>query len=132
MGFPSPATDYVERNLSLDSRCNMRSPSVFLFKASTDSLTSGIKKNAILVIDRALKPMDGSIIAADILGEFKLVRVRLYPHPHLEELERPERRISLRENELLEGEGSLCFGVVTHCLNGMRDGEFDEGPFPMD
>ncbi|ORJ23922.1 S24 family peptidase [Rouxiella badensis] len=79
MGFSSSATEYVEKTLSLDSLCNMRGAPVYLFKASTASMRVGIKKDAILVIDRAITPVDSSIIAFYILGEFKILMQRLGP-----------------------------------------------------
>lgn len=119
MGFPSPATDYTENRLSLDALCNTHGASVYYFKTSTESLRAGIKAGALLVVNSALKPVDGSIIAAQVNGQFRLVRYRTSPLVHLEELNNPERRISLTEQEAND-EGELCFGVITHVLNDVR------------
>lgn len=119
MGFPSPAQDYTESRISLDGICNTRAPSVYLFKADADSSLDGIKKGALLVVNRDSKPHDGSIIAAKIDGAFKLVRYRTVPQVHLQELNHPDRRLSLTDAEASDEEG-IFFGVITHVLNDVR------------
>lgn len=119
MGFPSPAQDYTESRISLDGLCNTRAPSVYLFKADADSSQDGIKKGALLVVNSDSKPHDGSIIAATIGGRFKLVRYRTVPQIHLQELNNPERRLALTDDEV-SGEEGICFGVITHVLNDVR------------
>lgn len=119
MGFPSPASDYTEKTLSLDVLCNTHGASVYYFKAGTDSPRAGIKKGALLIVNSAMAPADGSIIAAQLNGEFRVVRYRTLPLVHLEELDNPERRIPLSEQEA-HGDGELCFGVITHVLNDVR------------
>lgn len=120
MGFPSPATDYVENRLSLDELCNTRAPSVYIFRACTLSRRAGIIAGALLVVNSALKPVDGSIIAARLNGEFRLVRYRTVPILHFEELEHPDRRLPMAEDVDMDGGGAVCFGVVTHVLNDVR------------
>lgn len=129
MGFPSPAADYVENRISLDLMCNTHGASVYFFRAASASLRAGIKKDAVLIVNSALKAVDGSIIAAQLKGEFKLVRYRLNPEPHLEELSNPEQRLPLLANEVEDMDTGMCFGVVTHCLNNLRTEEFDAEPF---
>jgi DNA polymerase V len=119
MGFPSPAQDYTESRISLDGLCNTNRPSVYLFKADSDSSQDGIKKGALLVVNRDSKPSDGSIIAATIGGSFRLVRYRTVPQIHLQELNHPGRRLALTDSEASDEEG-ICFGVITHVLNDVR------------
>lgn len=57
-------------------------------------------------------------------GEFHLRRMRLYPNRYLEHLE-DGRRESM---DCDGGEDDGVFGVVTHCINDMRNGEFDDNP----
>lgn len=119
MGFPSPAQDYTESRISLDEICNTRAPSVYVFKADADAPQDGIKKGALLIANSETTPQDGSIIAATIGGDFRLVRYRTVPRVHLQELNNPDRRLSLTDAELSEGDG-ICFGVITHVLNDVR------------
>lgn len=120
MGFPSPAQDYTESRLSLDGLCNTNAAHVYLFKSDTDSPHNGIKKGALLVANSDSKPLDGSIIAATIGGNFRLVRYRTVPNMHLEELNNPERRLPLTGAEMGDGDEGIFFGVITHVLNDVR------------
>ena len=55
-GFPSPADDYIENNLSLSELLIKNQLSTFLMKASGDSMTEvGINHNDILLVDRSLE-----------------------------------------------------------------------------
>lgn len=38
MGFPNPAQDHLERQISLDELLGLREPSVYLFKMGTDAM----------------------------------------------------------------------------------------------
>ena len=70
-GFPSPAGDYVENPINMNELLIQRSSSTFLMRfKGNDMLLSGIKHNAILVIDRSLKAKNGDIIVACVEGEF--------------------------------------------------------------
>ncbi|QCR38975.1 S24 family peptidase [Nissabacter sp. SGAir0207] len=117
MAFPSPARDFVAAPLSIDSLCNIYSPTVYLFRATHSSRLEAIKHGAVLVIDRALTPRDGSIIAAALNGEFQIVRYRTIPRVHLEKLDHPEQRLALTDEEIADNGAGICFGVVTHILN---------------
>ncbi|MFC7506667.1 S24 family peptidase [Pantoea stewartii] len=114
MGFPSPAQDFVEDRPSLDMLCNTNAASVYLFKTETESALAGIKKGALLVCNSANKPLDGSIIAANIGGQFKLVRYRTVPRLHLEELNNPDRKISLTAEEVGDSDEGFCSGNHAH------------------
>jgi len=120
MGFPSPATDYVEQRLSLDAISNNHGAGVYLFKADLESPTAGIKRGAVLVCNSALEPLDGSLIAMSVDNHFKVVRFRNVPRLHLEDINDPERKIKISEDEMGLGEEGICFGVVTHVLNDVR------------
>ncbi|WP_277268294.1 S24 family peptidase [Pantoea septica] len=119
MGFPSPAQDYVESRLSLDGLCGLRSPSVYLMKYSTESLLEGIKKDALLVVDSARQPVNGSLVVVDLDGEFHVRRyVQARGAIRLELLDTPTRGV-ISEETCFEGDGTICFGVVTYILNAL-------------
>ena len=119
MGFPSPAQAYIESSISLDEICNTRAPSVYVFRADTAAPLDGIKKGAVLIVNSATSPQEGSIIAATIGGDFRLVRYRTVPRIHLQELNHPDRRLALTDSEISDDDG-ICFGVITHVLNDVR------------
>jgi len=120
MGFPSPATDYVENRVSLDDISNIHMAGVYLFKADLESPQAGIKRGALLVCNSTLEPLDGSLIAMTVDNHFKVVRFRNVPRLHLEDINNPDRKIKISEDEMGLGEEGICFGVVTHVLNDVR------------
>lgn len=69
-GFPSPADDYTEQNLSIDELLVKHPSATYLVRANGDSMIkSGIFDQDILVVDRAIEPKDGDIVIAGIDGE---------------------------------------------------------------
>ncbi|PAA33076.1 peptidase S24 [Pseudomonas fragi] len=70
MGFPNPAQDHLERQISLDDLLRLREPSVYLFKMGSDAMTdAGIFAGDICVVDRAINPVHGHIVQASVNGE---------------------------------------------------------------
>ena len=70
-GFPSPAADYVERYLSLDEHLIEHQEATFYVRTAGDSMTAfGILDGDILVVDRAVQPVLGSVVIAVLDGEF--------------------------------------------------------------
>lgn len=57
--------------------------------------------------------------------EFRLMRLRLYPSRHLQELDRSERMQALPDDH---GGGIEIREVITHIVNDARTGEFDDSP----
>lgn len=91
MGFPSPAGDYVEKSVTPNEACKWFSrPSLHLMRAGDAIWRDGIKKDAILVIDTALKPLEGSIVTAKFCGEFCMKRVCFHPTLSLQSLDMPD------------------------------------------
>lgn len=72
MSFPSPARDWWEVPLSLDTLCDIKNPAVFLFRYEGDDLPF-IKKNAVLVVNRSMTPKSGDMLVATVAGEMKVV-----------------------------------------------------------
>ena len=66
-GFPSPANDYVENPINMNELLIKRASSTFLMRfKGNEMILSGIKNNAILIIDRSLRPVNRNIIVASI------------------------------------------------------------------
>lgn len=75
-GFPSPADDYIERYLDLNSEFIKHPFATFLLRATGDSMIeAGIFSNDILVVDRSLEPVDGKIVIAALNGELTVKRL---------------------------------------------------------
>ncbi|MCK4766344.1 MAG: translesion error-prone DNA polymerase V autoproteolytic subunit [Candidatus Aminicenantes bacterium] len=76
-GFPSPADDYIDRNLDLNEYLVKHPAATFFVKVSGDSMIhAGIDSGDILVVDRALEPHHNKIIVAVVDGEFTVKRLK--------------------------------------------------------
>ncbi len=76
-GFPSPADDYIDRALDLNELLIRHPSATFFVRVSGDSMTgAGIASGDILVVDRAERASEGSIIIAALDGELTVKRLR--------------------------------------------------------
>ncbi|MEA3357077.1 MAG: translesion error-prone DNA polymerase V autoproteolytic subunit [Patescibacteria group bacterium] len=76
-GFPSPATDYVEKNLDLNQHLVKNPAATFLVRADGESmLHASINPDDILVVDRSLTPKNDSVIVACLDGDFTVKHFR--------------------------------------------------------
>ena len=77
-GFPSPADDYIEDLLDLNSHLITNPPATFLVRVSGDSMiNAGIHTNDILIVDRSLTPKHNDIVIAILDGEMTVKRIAL-------------------------------------------------------
>ena len=77
-GFPSPASDYEERELDINDLVVPHPTSSYFMRVSGDSMTgAGIQPGSILVVDRAVEADDGDIVIARIGDELCVKRLRL-------------------------------------------------------
>jgi DNA polymerase V len=75
-GFPSPADDYIETYLDLNTRYITHPASTFFVIASGDSMTgAGIQSGDMLIVDRSLSAAHGKIVIAAIDGELTIKRL---------------------------------------------------------
>ncbi|HCA7621259.1 hypothetical protein BL131_00025250 [Klebsiella pneumoniae] len=99
MGFPSPATDYVEQRLSVNSICNV-GPNTRVFE----------RDSGYVVLDISLKPKQGSQVLIQHGGGTELASLR-------------ERSLITEDGEAIEGEALddvTVAGVVTHVICDVR------------
>ena len=76
-GFPSPADDYIDRNLDLNEYLIQHPAATFLVRVRGDSMKgSGIHSGDILIVDRSLEPRNGNVIIAILSGELTVKRFR--------------------------------------------------------
>lgn len=70
-GFPSPADDYVEGRIDLNRHLITHKEATFFMRVAGDSMTGfGIHDGDLLVVDRAVKASDRSIVIAVLEGDF--------------------------------------------------------------
>jgi len=77
-GFPSPAEDYLEKNLNLNQFLIPRPTATFFVRVDGSSMKdAGIYHDDILIVDKSLEPQNGKIVIAVINGEFTVKKIRL-------------------------------------------------------
>ncbi|MFP4315749.1 MAG: LexA family protein [Desulfovibrionales bacterium] len=76
-GFPSPADDYIDKNLDLNEHLVKNPAATFFVRAYGDSMKdAGIHSGDILIVDRAEEPRANSIVVAVVNGELTVKRLR--------------------------------------------------------
>ena len=113
-GFPSPADDYIETHLDLNTHLIKHPAATFFVIASGDSMTgAGIQSGDMLIVDRSLDASHGKIIIAAIDGELTVKR-----------LSRHNMRVQLLpENntyppiDITNEQDLVIWGVVTHVIH---------------
>jgi DNA polymerase V len=71
-GYPSAAQDYMEGELDIvDYLMGQRRASIFLFRLQGESMRdAGYVHNDVVIVDKAIEPLDGHIVIACVSGEF--------------------------------------------------------------
>lgn len=115
-GFPSPAEDYAEQHLDLNSHLIQHPAATFFLRVSGDSMVKvGIFNGDLLIVDRSLEPRHGKIVIAAINGDLTVKRLH----------KTPEGVFLMAENDdyppiaLLESDHVQLWGVVTHTIHAM-------------
>ncbi|MBP6343556.1 MAG: translesion error-prone DNA polymerase V autoproteolytic subunit [Candidatus Omnitrophica bacterium] len=113
-GFPSPADDYIEKQLDLNEHLIKHPAATFLLKATGNSMiNAGIFPGDLLIVDRSLEAVNNKIVVAVLNGEFTVKRLR----------KRQGRITLLAENpnfppiEIPDEADFEIWGVVAHVLH---------------
>lgn len=122
MGFPSPATDYVEAGIDLNKICRFGGVSSRLHVVER-YLGEGINSGAMLIIDTAIKPVDGHRLLARVDGEVELWRLITILRRGLEST--IDKRFISFGDEVVD-DSIEVLGVVTHVILDMRNDVFDD------
>jgi DNA polymerase V len=113
-GFPSPADDFLEKELDLNELLVRNPASTFLVRVRGESMkNAGIFDGDVIVVDRTVEPENGKVILGVLNGEFTVKRIakkldRLYLLP-----ENP----TFDPIEINESMDFHVWGVVTYCLH---------------
>jgi DNA polymerase V len=113
-GFPSPAEDYLEKNLDLNDLLVKNPSSTFFVRVEGHSMRdASINSGDILVVDRSVNAASGKIIVALINGEFTVKRfVKTANGCFLEPANNDFSSI-----EITESTDFLVWGVVTYVIH---------------
>lgn len=110
-GFPSPADDFLEGQLDLNTHVIKHPAATYFVRAASDAMRgAGIFKGDVMVVDRSLTPTPGAVVVASVDG-------RLY----VRRLERANGSWMLRGEQgkppLNIGETLEVWGVVTTVIH---------------
>ena len=112
-GFPSPATDYVEDDIDLNSHLIKNIPSTFLIRVQGKSMNKvGIHNDDLLVVDRSLDPKNFSTVIANVNEE--LVVKTFIKEKDQTFLTSGSNKINLKENPEI-----FIWGVVTYTIHAL-------------
>lgn len=75
-GFPSPADDYIEGYLDLNTKFITHPAATFVLQVTGDSMVDvGIFSGDWLLVDKSLEATDGKIVIAAVNGELTVKRL---------------------------------------------------------
>ena len=117
-GFPSPATDYVEDDIDLNTHLIKNAPSTFLIRVQGKSMNLiGIHDGDLLVVDRSLNPKNFSTVIANVSEELVIKTfVREKNQSFLTSgSNKIEDKINLTENLEI-----FVWGVVTYTIHALQ------------
>ena len=116
-GFPSPAQDYIEKDIDLNRLCiSHPAATYFVMATGLSMMDAGIYEGSMLVVDRSLQAKHGDIVIASIAGEYTVKRLCTLPVVKLESMNPNFPPILLHDG----GDELEIFGVVTFSINGFQ------------
>lgn len=109
-GFPSPAADHIEAQISLDEVLNIRAPHVYLVSLTGESMQgAGIYEGDLAIVDRSIEPAHGHIVIALLNNEPVCKRLCLRGSDVILMSENPK----YPPRYVLEGDELAIWGVIT-------------------
>tara|TARA_B100001121_G_scaffold165297_1_gene144423 strand:+ start:265 stop:657 length:393 start_codon:yes stop_codon:yes gene_type:complete len=114
-GFPSPATDYIEDDIDLNSHLITNAPATFIIRVQGKSMTNvGIYDGDLLIVDKSLIPKNFSTVIANVNEE--LVVKTLVKNKNNNYLTSGSKNTSDRIN-LINNPEIIIWGVVTYVIH---------------
>lgn len=112
-GFPSPAADHIEKQISLDQVLNIRAPHVYLVSIDGDSMQdAGIYSGDLAVVDRSIEAAHGDVVVALLNNDPICKRLCLREKSVILQSDNskyPDRHV-------LEGDDLSIWGVITYTV----------------
>lgn len=114
-GFPSPAQDYIERDLDLNQYCVEHKSATYYVRAAGESMKDArIQNGDLLVVDKSLKARHGDIVIASVSGEFTVKMLLLQPRIALQPMNSDFPTLYMDPDDL------EIWGVVTFNIQNLR------------
>ena len=113
-GFPSPATDYIEDDVDLNTHLIKNAPAAFIIRVQGKSMTNvGIYDGDLLIVDRSINPKNSSTVIANVNEE--LVVKTFIRGKNNNYLASGPNKIELSENPNV-----IICGVVTYVIHKLQ------------
>ena len=113
-GFPSPATDYIEDDVDLNTHLIKNAPATFIIRVQGKSMTDvGIYDGDLLIVDRSINPKNFSTVIANVNEE--LVVKTFIKEKENNYLASGPNKIKLSENLNI-----IIWGVVTYVIHKLQ------------
>tara|TARA_A100001011_G_C14307789_1_gene844030 strand:- start:3448 stop:3840 length:393 start_codon:yes stop_codon:yes gene_type:complete len=114
-GFPSPATDYIEDDIDLNSYLIKNSPATFIIRVQGKSMNDvGIHDGDLLIVDRSINPKNSSTVIANVNEE--LVVKTFIKEKGNNFLTSGSKKIK-DKIELNEDPNVIIWGIVTYVIH---------------
>ena len=114
-GFPSPATDYIEADIDLNSHLITNAPATLIIRVQGKSMTNvGIYDGDLLIVDKSLNPKNFSTVIANVNEE--LVVKTLIKSKETNYLTSGSKNATDRIN-LTDNPEIIIWGVVTYVIH---------------
>jgi len=113
-GFPSPAENFMDLDLSLQDYLVQNPSATFCVRVTGDSMkNAGISSGDVMIIDRSLEPKNNTIVLAVLDGEFTVKRIQkkgdnLFLNPENKDF---------KAIQITEEMNFQVWGVVTHIIH---------------
>lgn len=114
-GFPSPADDFLDKEIDLNDYLIQNKDATFLARVEGDSMEDTLFNGDILVIDRSLQPSNNDVIVAILDGEFTVKRYLTQKGKIILHADNP----TYPPIALHEGIVFRVWGVVTHSIRNL-------------
>ena len=117
-GFPSPATDYIEDDLDLNTYLINNAPATFIIRVQGKSMRDvGIYDGDLLIVDKSIDPKSFSTVIANVNEE--LVVKTFIKEKEVSYLTSGSKstidKINLGENQEV-----IIWGVVTYVIHKLQ------------
>ena len=110
-GFPSPATDYIEDDVDLNTHLIKNPPATFIIRVQGKSMSDvGIYDGDLLIVDRSINPKNSSTVIANVNEE--LVVKTFVKGKNNNYLASGQNKIELSENPNV-----IIWGTVTYVIH---------------
>ena len=113
-GFPSPATDYIEDDVDLNTHLIKNAPATFIIRVQGKSMANvGIYDGDLLIVDRSINPKNSSTVIANVNEE--LVVKTFIKGKNNNYLASGPNKLELSENPNV-----IVWGVVTYVIHKLQ------------